>query len=47
MWISVAAITMYSPATSTVEHLHERDRLEILRRDERDRNVVDVQLVFS
>ena len=44
MWMSVAAITRNSPAMSRSSSCINR-RVEILRRDERDRNVVDVDLI--
>ena len=47
MWISVAAITRNSPATSRFELLHQLDvRRGTAAVIERDRNVVDVDLVL-
>ena len=46
MWISVAAITRNSPATSRFSSCISCDRVEVLLRDQRDRDVVDVHLVL-
>ena len=47
MWMSVAAITMNSPATSRFSSLHQVQVLHVLARDGGDGDVVDVDLVAA